>query len=157
MLFVWTVGETGKKTDETANVELAHCAGKDKFAKNIYMRATFLGDNLLCFRHLLRWTFESHQMVSHSWLNGNRHRTFMFIECRGIPSMCMEHAIDVGIAAQLDTNPSLKDVNAIALLVETSISFNAHGSTFSLNMLTDLVMKSSAVSGNSAPTAKSST
>ena len=52
--------------------------------------------------------------------------------------MCLEHTIDVGLAAQLDIVLSLEDVNAIALLVETSFSFNAHGSMFCLDMCMDL-------------------
>ena len=52
--------------------------------------------------------------------------------------MCLEHAINVGLAAQLDIVSSLKVVNTIALLVETSFGFNAHGSIFSLDVFTDL-------------------
>ena len=62
----------------------------------------------------------------------------MFVGCRGIPSMCLEHAINVGLAAQLDIVSSLKVVNTIALLVETSFGFNAHGSIFSLDVFSDL-------------------
>ena len=52
--------------------------------------------------------------------------------------MCLWHAINVGLVAELDTVSSGEDVNVIALLVEISFSFNAHGSTFSLDMLADL-------------------
>ena len=48
--------------------------------------------------------------------------------------MCLEHTINVGLPAQLDAVLSLEDVNAIVLLVETSFSFNPHGSTFSLDV-----------------------
>ena len=52
--------------------------------------------------------------------------------------MCLEHAINAGLSAQLDVISSLKDVNAIVLLVETSFGFNAHGSIFCLDVFTDL-------------------
>ena len=52
--------------------------------------------------------------------------------------MCLEHAIDAGLATQIDAISSLKDANAIALLVKTSFSFNFHGGTFGLNVFTDL-------------------
>ena len=38
MFFVRTVGEAGKKTHGTADVETACHVGKDKFTKNISMR-----------------------------------------------------------------------------------------------------------------------
>ena len=47
-------------------------------------------------------------------------------------------AINARLATQLDVILSLKDVNVIALLVKTSFDFNAHGSMFGLDMLTDL-------------------
>ena len=77
-------------------------------------------------------------MVSISWLARNRHGTVVLIGHRGIPSMCLEHAINVGLAAQLGVVLSLKDVNTIASLVKTSFGFNAHGSTFSLDVFTYL-------------------
>ena len=52
--------------------------------------------------------------------------------------MCLEFSVNVGLAAQLDKILSLKNVDTIASLVETSFSFNAHGSTFSLDMCMDL-------------------
>ena len=52
--------------------------------------------------------------------------------------MCLEHGINGGLTAQLDTVSSLKDVNTIALLVWTSFGFNAHSSIFSLDMFMDL-------------------
>ena len=138
MFFMWTVGEMGKKTHGIANVESAYYVGKDKFGKNVPVRETFLRHNILCFRRLLRQTLESHQAVGNSRQNGNRCRTVMFIGCRGIPSMRLEHMIDVGLAAQLDIFSSLKDVNTIVLLVETSFGFNAHGSIFGLDIFADL-------------------
>ena len=114
MLFVQRVGEMGEKTNGMANVKLSCCAGKDEFTKNVSVGETFLRNNLLCFRCLLRQTLESHQMVGHSWLNGNRHGTFVFIGRRGIPSKCVEHTINAGLAAQLDAVSSLEDVNVIA-------------------------------------------
>ena len=138
MFFVWTVGEAGKKTYGIANVEMAYYVGKDKFAKNISIRETFLGDNLFCFGCLLRWTLKSHQAIGDSRLNGNRCRTVVFFGRRGIPSMCLEHTINAGLAAQLDAVLSLKDVNAIVLLTQTSFSFNAHDSIFSLDVFMDL-------------------
>ena len=138
MLLVWTVREMGRETDGTANVKLVCNVGKDKFPKNIFTGKTFLRNNFFGFRHLLGWTFKNHQVVGHCRLHGNRHRTFVFIGCRGIKSMCLEHVINVGVAAQLDVILSLKDVNTVALLVKTSFSFNAHGSMFGLDALIDL-------------------
>ena len=97
-----TVGEAGKKTNRIANVKVAHYVGKDEFTKNVSTGETFLGNNFLCFGCLLRQTLESHQAVGHGWLNGNGCRTLVFIGRKGIPSMCLEHAINVGLAAQLD-------------------------------------------------------
>ena len=51
--------------------------------------------------------------------------------------MCLKHTINAGLAAQLGPVSSLEDVDATALLVETSFSFNAHGSTFSLDVVGD--------------------
>ena len=116
MLLVWTVREMGKETDGMANVKLACNAGKHKFPKNVSTGETFL--RFFGFRHLFESSFESSQAVGYSWLDWTRHRTFMFIGCRGIPSMCLEHVINVGLATQLDTVSSLKDVNAIALVVK---------------------------------------
>ena len=62
----------------------------------------------------------------------------MFFGRRGIPSVCLEHAINVGLAAQLDVISSLEDVNAVVLLVETTFGFNTHSSAFGLDMLADL-------------------
>ena len=62
----------------------------------------------------------------------------MFVGCRGIPSMCLEHTINVGLAAQLDIISSLEDVNTVVLLVETIFSFNAHSSIFGLDVFMDL-------------------
>ena len=52
--------------------------------------------------------------------------------------MCLEHAINERLAAQLNAMLGLEDVNTIALLVDTSFSFNAHGSMFSSDMPVDL-------------------
>ena len=52
--------------------------------------------------------------------------------------MCLEHTINVGLAAQLDVISSLEDVNTIVLLVETTFGFNTHSSVFGLDMLADL-------------------
>ena len=95
MLFVWMVRKVSKKTHRMANVELECCVGKDKFTKSISTREIFLVNNVFGLRHLLRWTLKSHQAVGHSLLIENRHRTFMFIGCRGIPSMCLENAVNV--------------------------------------------------------------
>ena len=75
MFLMWMVRELGKKTNGIANVKTAYYMGKDKFTKNIPVKETFLRNNFLCFGHLLRWTFESHQAVGNSRLNGNRHGT----------------------------------------------------------------------------------
>ena len=64
--------------------------------------------------------------------------TFAFIGSRGIPSMHLEHVVDVGLAAQLHSVSSLEDVSAIALLVKTTFSFNALVGTFSLDTFVDL-------------------
>ena len=52
--------------------------------------------------------------------------------------MCLEHTIDVGLAAQLDVISSLEDVNTMVSLVETTFGFNTHSSVFGLDMLADL-------------------
>ena len=82
MFFMQTVGKSGEKTYGIANVKTAYYVGKDKFTKNISVRETFLGDNLFCFRCLLRWTFKSHQASGDSRLNGNRRRTVVFCRTR---------------------------------------------------------------------------
>ena len=82
MVFIWTVGEMGKKTGRIADIKLADNMGKDRFSKNVSMGETFFRNNLFGFRHLLRWTFESHRVVGHNQLNRNRHRTIVFIKCR---------------------------------------------------------------------------
>ena len=84
MFLMQTVGETGKKTDGMANVKMAHYAGKDKFTKNISVGETFLSNNFLCFGRLLRWTLESHQVLSNSWLDGNRHGTVVFAQVNAL-------------------------------------------------------------------------
>ena len=117
MFFVRTGGEAGEKTYRIADVETAYYVGKDKFAKNISIRETFLGDNLFCFRCLLGWTLECHQAIGDSRLNGNRRRTVVFFGRRGIPSMCLEHTINVGLTTQLDVISSLEDVNTIVSFV----------------------------------------
>ena len=52
--------------------------------------------------------------------------------------MCLEHMVNVGLAAQLQAVLSLKDVNAIVSFVKTYFSFNAHGSIFGLDVFTNL-------------------
>ena len=40
--FVWTIGETGEKTNGMANVKAAQYVGKEKFTKNVSTGETFL-------------------------------------------------------------------------------------------------------------------
>ena len=141
MFFVRTVGEAGEKTYGIANIKAAYYVGKDKYTKNFSIRETFLRNNFLCFGRLLRWTLESHQAVGNSRLNGNGRGTVVFVGRRGIPSMCLEDTINVGLAAQLDIISSLEDVNTVVSLVKTTFSFNAHSSIFGLDVFADLITR----------------
>ena len=134
VILVRRVGEPREETDGVANVQTTDDAGVNQFAENITVGETDLVRDRLGLWSLLGRTFEKHKgtgCVGVQW-NGLGRGIRLFLG--SIPSMGLEHTVDVRLRADLDVILGLENVNAVVSLVDATGGFYTHGGVFGFDM-----------------------